>query len=103
MDEPSSEGLEGPIHLPVDGVLDLHTFRPKEIKDLVPEYLRSCREQNILEVRVVHGKGAGTLRQMVHSILKKMPAVETFSLARPEFGGWGATIVRLKKPDQSRD
>lgn len=85
-----------PLELPIDGVLDLHTFRPKEIKDLVPDYLDACRERGILRVRIIHGKGIGNLRRTVHSILSKRPDVATFALASEAFGGWGATIVHLK-------
>ncbi|MCI0537868.1 MAG: Smr/MutS family protein, partial [Verrucomicrobiales bacterium] len=85
-----------PIELPIEGVLDLHTFRPQEVKDLVPTYLTACHEKGILEVRIIHGKGVGALRQTVHSILSKMPQVESFSLAHEQRGGWGATIVQLR-------
>ncbi|MEM7394585.1 MAG: Smr/MutS family protein [Verrucomicrobiota bacterium] len=85
-----------PIEFPVDGVLDLHTFQPRDVKDLVPDYLAECLERGILDVRVIHGKGIGVLRETVHAVLKKMPEVESFQLAPAEAGGWGATIVRLK-------
>jgi len=85
-----------PVELPIEGVLDLHTFRPQEVKDLVPTYLAACREKGILEVRVIHGKGTGALRQTVHSILSKLPEVASFSLAHEQRGGWGATIVHLR-------
>ncbi|MBI4641769.1 MAG: Smr/MutS family protein [Candidatus Tectomicrobia bacterium] len=84
-----------PIELPIDGTLDLHTFKPREVKELVPDYLAACREQGILEVRIIHGKGAGTLRRTVHSILGRMPEVSSFKLADESAGGWGATIVVL--------
>lgn len=89
-----------PVELPIDGVLDLHGIKPSEIKEVIPEYLRLCREKGILEVRIVHGKGIGNLRRTVHSILTQVPAVISFNLGRPEFGGWGATIVYLKKLDE---
>lgn len=87
---------ENPIELPIDGVLDLHTFKPKEIGDLVPTYLAACQQRGIFQVRIIHGKGIGNLRRSVHSILKKNPDVISFSLASPLFGGEGATIVALK-------
>jgi DNA-nicking Smr family endonuclease len=86
-----------PVELPIDGVLDLHGIKPSEIKEVIPEYLRLCRERGILEVRIVHGKGIGNLRRTVHSLVEKEPDVISFNLARPEFGGWGATIVYLRK------
>ena len=91
-DEP--KGAE-PVELPIDGCLDLHTFSPREIGSLVPDYLEECRARGILDVRIVHGKGTGMLRESVHAILRRLPAVEAFRLADETAGGWGATIVRL--------
>lgn len=82
--------------MPIDGVLDLHTFKPKEIGDLVPEYLNACQKAGILEVRVIHGKGIGNLQRSVHSILSRHPAVERFATASTTYGGTGATIVTLR-------
>jgi len=90
--------MDEPIQLPIDGVLDLHTFSPREIKDLVPDYLAACRERGIFQVRIIHGKGIGNLRRTVHSILSKQPEVASFTLDHPQYGGWGATIVHLRKP-----
>jgi dsDNA-specific endonuclease/ATPase MutS2 len=93
------EGTE-PVELPIDGTLDLHAFRPGDVKDLLPEYLALCREKGIYEVRIVHGKGTGALRETVHSILKRMPEVASFRLAGESGGSWGATIATLR-PMQS--
>lgn len=86
-----------PVQLPIDGVLDLHTFKPGEVKELVLDYLAACRERGISQVRIIHGKGIGHLRSTVHSILAKHPDVISFTLDHPQFGGWGATIVQLRK------
>ena len=88
-----------PTELPIDGTLDLHTFRPQEVKDLVTEYLWACRERNILDVRIVHGKGTGALRETVHAVLARLPEVSSYRLAGEDRGSWGATIVTLKPPD----
>ena len=88
--------MDEPIDVPIDGVLDLHTFKPKDIKDLVPDYIAACRERDIFQVRIIHGKGIGNLRRTVHSILSKHPEVDSFTLDHAEYGGWGATIVYLK-------
>ena len=81
--------------IPIDGVLDLHTFRPSEVKDLVPDYLSECRRRDILNVRIIHGKGTGTLRRTVHSVLGRLDYVKSFRPAGEDGGGWGATLVSL--------
>ena len=86
------------MQLPITGELDLHTFNPREIKDLVPDYLAACRQRGILCVRIVHGKGIGNLRRTVHAALAKHPEVVSFTLDHPQYGGWGATLVKLRPP-----
>lgn len=97
---------DNPIELRIDGILDLHTFRPQDVKDLLPEYLEECRKQGISLVRIIHGKGTGTMRRIVHSLLTKNPHVLEYRTADMSGGGWGATEVRLmieekvtKKPE----
>ena len=86
----------GPVEFPIDGTLDLHTFNPRDVKELLPHYLNACREKGIYEVRIIHGKGTGMLRETVYSIIKKMPTVVSFRHAGEDAGGWGATLVILK-------
>ena len=88
---------DNPIRMPIDGTLDLHTFQPGEAKELVPEYMDECRKMGIFQIRIIHGKGTGTLRKIVHSILEKHPTVVEFRHESGSGGGWGATIVELKK------
>lgn len=88
--------MDEPVPVPIDGVLDLHTFRPQDVKEVVLEYLAACRQKGIIEVRVVHGKGIGQLRQTVHALLGKHPDVVSFSLAGGHYGGAGATFVHLR-------
>lgn len=92
-DEPWTEE---PLELPIDGVLDLHTFSPKEVRDLLDDYLAACLERNIYDVRIIHGKGKGVLRDRVRAILDRHESVESFGEAPLEAGGWGATLVRLR-------
>ena len=86
-----------PIAVPIDGTLDLHTFRPDEVQELVKDYLTECRAHGITRVRIIHGKGIGTLREIVHNQLARMPEVASYQLADETSGGWGATIVMLRQ------
>ena len=85
------------VLVPIDGILDLHNFSPKDIKNLIPDYLEECYNANIFQIRIIHGKGIGNLRRTVHAILAKSPQVAGFKLAGENAGGWGATIVELRK------
>ena len=89
---------EEPVEIPITDELDLHTFLPRDMKSLVPEYLMECRKKGLRSVRLVHGKGIGNLRRTVHALLERDPNVESFALAGEQLGGWGATMVRLKAP-----
>ena len=91
-----------PVEIPIDGVLDLHTFQPREVKDLVSNYLELCREKGIGEIRIIHGKGSGQLRRTVHSILSKNRMVQSFCLAGEDGGGWGATMVQLRRRGEEK-
>jgi len=82
-------------HVPIDGLLDLHMFAPKDAASVVDEYLRACMEKGIYEVRIIHGKGKGVLRRTVQALLEKHPLVLDFKLDSGP-SGWGASVVRLK-------
>ena len=88
---------DGAVQIPIDGVLDLHNFSPKDLKFLLPDYLDECRKANIFQVRIIHGKGIGNLRRIVHAILGRLPEVQEFRVAGERGGGWGATLVKLRK------
>jgi len=85
-----------PVPLPITGELDLHTFRPQDIGELIPAYLEECAARRIREVRIIHGKGTGTLRTTVHAALGRIPRVASFRLGDERTGSWGATLVTLR-------
>ncbi len=85
-----------PVRIPITGELDLHAFRPAEAASVVEEYLAACRERGLTSARIIHGKGAGTLRETVHALLRRSPLVESFRLGDETSGGWGATVVRIR-------
>jgi hypothetical protein len=84
------------VHVPIDGVLDLHMFSPREAASVVEEYIRACLAEGISEVRIIHGKGTGALRRTVHALLDRHPRVDAYGLDTGP-SGWGATQVSLKK------
>jgi len=85
------------VRIPIEDWIDLHTFLPQEIPSLLEEYLMECQRKGFKEVRIIHGKGRGVQRNIVHSFLAKSSLVESFRLAPPEAGSWGATLVTLTK------
>jgi DNA-nicking Smr family endonuclease len=95
--KPSDPPFDQPVVLPIEDSIDLHPFLPKEIPSVVEEYLEQCRKSGFRELRIVHGKGIGVQRAVVRSVLEKHPAVESFRDAPAEAGGWGATIVVLRR------
>ena len=85
-----------PVELPIDGILDLHQFNPKELGDLIPDYIEACIEKGIFSIRIIHGKGKGVLRRTVHSLLEKNEEVLSYRLA-DDSSSWGATLAELRK------
>ncbi len=92
------------IRIPIEDWIDLHTFRPGEVKPLVDDYLQAASRKGFTEVRIIHGKGTGVLRQIVRSVLEAHPLVISFGDADLQAGGWGATVavIRAKKPQKRR-
>jgi DNA-nicking Smr family endonuclease len=86
-----------PIHLPIEDSLDLHTFAPRDVATVVGDYLAEAHRHGFTEVRLIHGRGIGVQRAIVRAVLARHPLVEDFADAPPEGGGWGATLVRLKR------
>ena len=89
------ENPEEPIEFQISDELDLHTFRPNELGELIPDYIGLCLQKDIFRIRIIHGKGIGTLRDTVHAILRRDSRVLRFELAGQEEGRWGATIAWL--------
>lgn len=89
----------GPVvEVPIEDALDLHAFRPRDVPDAVEGYLEAAAERGFAEVRLIHGKGRGFQRRRVQEILAAHPRVAEFFDAPPQRGGWGATLVRLRRP-----
>jgi len=86
-----------PVVLPIEDSLDLHSFQPGDIPSVVGEYLQEAWRRGFREVRLIHGKGKGVQRAIVQSVLENHPLVREFTDAPGERGGWGATVVRLKR------
>ena len=95
-ESPDQDDQPQPQPLDMDGVLDLHMFPPDQVKELVTAWLEECRSLGLVDLRIIHGKGVGVLRTIVHGILEKHPDVEHFGHPT-DSGSWGATVVRLKK------
>lgn len=93
---PADDPGEAPVPLPITGELDLHTFRPEDLGELIPAYLEECRAHGLRDVRIIHGKGDGTLRQTTRALLERSPLVESFRPGDTLSGSWGATIVTLR-------
>lgn len=86
-----------PLRLPIEDTLDLHAFAPRDVASVVEEYLVAAHERGIREVRVIHGRGIGVQRSIVHAVLSRHPLVASFGEAPAARGGWGATVVRLRE------
>ena len=86
-----------PVKIPIDGVLDLHTFKPQEVKQLLQDYIAACLDEGIHSLRIITGKGKGIMKAKVESALKSHPQVRGFGNAEPSAGGWGALLVELEK------
>jgi DNA-nicking Smr family endonuclease len=98
--EEGGEGPDRPVALPLDGLLDLHTFSPREVGSLVPEWIEASHAAGLRALRVVHGKGTGALRRRVEALLARHPLVAGFRPAGEADGGWGATLVTLRDTAQ---
>lgn len=103
-EDPGDEALDPdpkiPVELPVEDFIDLHPFPPRDIPDVVTDYLEAAHAKGFREVRLIHGRGIGVQRERVRSTLAKHPLVASFSDATADRGGWGATIAHLSQGDR---
>ena len=92
-----------PVKIPIEDSLDLHTFQPRDIPDLLEDYLTECLRAGLYSVRIIHGKGKGVQKRRVQGLLQNNPLVSSYKDAPPEAGGWGATLVELKREFNGND
>ncbi|HXH37258.1 MAG TPA: Smr/MutS family protein [Thermoanaerobaculia bacterium] len=85
-----------PIEIPITDTLDLHPFRPNEIRDVARDYLMAARAKGFRQVRLIHGRGIGMQRENIRKLLASLDFVEAFHDADGSGGGWGATVVVLR-------
>ena len=84
-----------PVEIPITDTIDLHPFRPAEVKDVVREYLIEAHARGFEQVRLIHGRGIGVQRERIRSLLRDLDFVMDFHDADGSGGGWGATVVLL--------
>lgn len=94
--EAGEEPFDAALELEITDVLDLHSFPPREVADLVRDWLDAAYGKGFRELRIIHGRGVGVQRRTVRAILERDPRVIDFHDAPGEHGGWGATIVTLR-------
>ena len=82
--------------VPIEDSLDLHSFLPRDVPDVVSEYLDAARRRGFREVRLIHGKGRGVRRAEVRRLLASDARVAEVFDAPPDRGGMGASIVILR-------
>ena len=83
---------EEPVEIPIEDALDLHPFRPNEVRDVAREYLEQARERGFREVRLIHGRGKGVQRANIQTLLQSLDYVESYY----DSASLGATVVVLK-------
>jgi len=98
-DEEDDYDPEQPVEIPVEDSIDLHSFPPRDVPDIVNAYLDEASEKGFTEVRLIHGRGIGVQRDRVQKLLARHPLVSGFHDAPPDRGGWGATIAYIKRID----
>ena len=82
-----------PVEVPIEDWIDLHTFQPREVESVVEEYLYQAWRKGLREVRIIHGRGIGVQREIVHSAARRHPHVLSIRDAPDR----GATLVQLEQ------
>lgn len=90
-----------PVAIPITDTLDLHPFRPAEIRDVAREYLIEAHASGFTQVRLIHGRGIGVQRERIRALLRELDFVIDFQDADPSGGGWGSTVVLLAKAERA--
>jgi DNA-nicking Smr family endonuclease len=88
------------LEIPIEDVIDLHPFRPRDVREVALDYLTEARQHGFRQVRLIHGRGIGVQREIVRSLLASLDWVESFADADAGGGGWGATVVLLRPPEE---
>jgi dsDNA-specific endonuclease/ATPase MutS2 len=86
-----------PVVIEFSDVIDLHSIPPRQVRQVVEDYIEEAYGRGVEWVRIIHGKGVGVQRELVRSLLARSPFVADFRDAPPEAGGWGATIVTMNR------
>lgn len=86
-----------PHRIPISDVFDLHTIAPRDVKAAVEAYLEEAHKLGLTVLRIIHGRGLGVQRKMVRAVLARTEFVAWFGDAPEEAGGWGATLVTLRR------
>lgn len=94
--------FDEPVRIPITDVFDLHSVPPPDVKAVLEAYLEEAHSKGFRALRVIHGRGIGVQREIVRSVLSRTDFVEWYGDAPQEAGGWGATVVNLRRKD-SRD
>ena len=100
MDENGISDFENPFPEPVEleitDSIDLHAFRPQDVKAVIECYLAQASAKGFRFVRIIHGKGIGVQREITRKVLSETEFVKDFKSGDEFSGGWGATIVEFE-------
>ena len=94
-EDESPDPIDDAIEIPITDTLDLHPFRPAEVRDVAREYLMEAQARGFRQVRLIHGRGIGVQREGIRAMLASLDLVTDFHDADASGGGWGSTVVLL--------